>query len=823
MEPTLESIRAISAFSFARKLLLAASLACAAPAMAACNLWQIVTFSDGAKGCLTDYRVSKAAGVTGNIGDSIPKEGGFVIAMPLKAAACPAVAGMFTADRREITGNVGVSNSRWHQDAIGRCEAAVRRAHGNPTECSCEAVVVDGSSPLTMRDFEKLSNGESVDSRMFATARDSAAPEMACKFWQIVTFSDGAKGCLTDYRVSKAAGVSGNVGDSVPKAGGFVVAMPLKAAACPAVAGMVTHTALSITAAYAPPVSVRAKDAVGRCEAAVRDAHGNPTECSCEAVVVDGSSPLTMGDFKKLSNGESVDSAMLATARGPATPELACKFWQVVTFSDGAKGCLTDYPVSKAAGVSGNVGDSVPKVGGFVVAMPFNTAACPAVAGMVTHPALSITAAYAPSFSVRVKDAVGRCEAAVRDAHGNPTECSCQAVVVDGSSPLSKSEFDALTRGTAAHQGIAKKPPSTSTGTTQAVAERQRIIQEPTAAAHTNVSLLNGTTSLSQPPTTQSVEGPSKTSHEPIAVAETNAAPSQPPSRLSQPATSSVGSSTGPTAAPDLSGRRTPSDVAELLVKLEALLKERDSSAALQVARSTAKVPHLTSRALVIGNSSYSSFPGLPNPGNDARSIAAKLRSYNIDVDLVVDADRDTLIKALNEYSTRAAGTDVNIFFYAGHGVQVDGVNYLVPTNMRADGTSGGYIKLAGIALNAALEYLPAKTKLVFLDACRDNPVSRGLVASRGGGAVGLAPVAAPGGTLIAYSTKDGATAEDGVGVNSPYTTALLQHLDAPDDISLVLRQVRRTVMRATSNRQEPWEYGSLVGDQLVLSQMSKP
>jgi uncharacterized caspase-like protein len=117
---------------------------------------------------------------------------------------------------------------------------------------------------------------------------------------------------------------------------------------------------------------------------------------------------------------------------------------------------------------------------------------------------------------------------------------------------------------------------------------------------------------------------------------------------------------------------------------------------------------------------------------------------------------------------------------------------------------------------------MPSATRLVFLDACRDNPASRSLTTSRGGGVVGLAPVSTSSGTLIAYATKDGATAEDGQGRHSPYTTALLEHLGRPDDIAVVLRRVRQTVMKLTSNRQEPWEYGSLVGDQLVLSQTAK-
>ena len=232
--------------------------------------------------------------------------------------------------------------------------------------------------------------------------------------------------------------------------------------------------------------------------------------------------------------------------------------------------------------------------------------------------------------------------------------------------------------------------------------------------------------------------------------------------------------------------------------------------------------PRLTARALVIGNGAYQHFGKLPNPRNDAEAMAAKFRGLGIATDVVIDADREGLAKALSDFGAKAGSADVNILFYAGHGVQVEGVNYMVPTNLRADGINAGYIKLNGIALNAALDYLPAKTRIVFLDACRDNPVSRSLAGTRGGG-TGLAPVAVTtSGTLIAYATKDGATAEDGTGKHSPYTAALLEHLGKPQDIAVVLRHVRQSVMKSTANRQEPWEYGSLVGDQVVLARTAR-
>jgi uncharacterized caspase-like protein len=124
---------------------------------------------------------------------------------------------------------------------------------------------------------------------------------------------------------------------------------------------------------------------------------------------------------------------------------------------------------------------------------------------------------------------------------------------------------------------------------------------------------------------------------------------------------------------------------------------------------------------------------------------------------------------------------------------------------------------LQAVSLTSVVEqYLPGKTKLVFLDACRDNP----LMASVGRGITkGLAPINVSEGTLIAYATKDGQVAEDGAGQsNSPFTSALLEHLADPDDIAVVLRTVRAKVMQRTNNRQQPWEYGSLTGGALVLS-----
>jgi len=121
------------------------------------------------------------------------------------------------------------------------------------------------------------------------------------------------------------------------------------------------------------------------------------------------------------------------------------------------------------------------------------------------------------------------------------------------------------------------------------------------------------------------------------------------------------------------------------------------------------------------------------------------------------------------------------------------------------------------VSLNSVVEnFLPGKTKLVFLDACRDNALQRTNDRSV---SKGLAPISAAEGTLISYATKDGQTAADGVGSkNSPFTHALLEHLNDPQDIAVVLRKVRAKVMKATGGKQQPWEYGSLTGGELVLS-----
>jgi len=223
--------------------------------------------------------------------------------------------------------------------------------------------------------------------------------------------------------------------------------------------------------------------------------------------------------------------------------------------------------------------------------------------------------------------------------------------------------------------------------------------------------------------------------------------------------------------------------------------------------------------ALVIGNSAYPGDNKLANPVNDAKAMSAKLRALGFKVTELSNANRDQMVRGLSEFTKTASRADLALLFYAGHGVQIQGVNYMIPVDMSLNDPTQA--TLQAVSLTQVVEqYLPGKTKLVFLDACRDNPLMafgiRGITK-------GLAPINVSEGTLISYATKDGQVAEDGVGqANSPFTAALLEHLGDPDDIGIILRTVRSKVMQRTNNRQQPWEYGSLTGGALVLSAIKR-
>lgn len=229
--------------------------------------------------------------------------------------------------------------------------------------------------------------------------------------------------------------------------------------------------------------------------------------------------------------------------------------------------------------------------------------------------------------------------------------------------------------------------------------------------------------------------------------------------------------------------------------------------------------------ALVIGNSNYISAPPLRNPKNDATDIAATLRKLGFEVVEGTDLTRRDTDQAIREFGRKLEGADLGLFFYAGHGLQVNGRNYLVPIDAKLE--RSGDLALDAVDIGVVLAQMEAEKRvnLVLLDACRDNPFSRSLARSMSTGSrsssvgVGLASIQSAIGTMIAYATQPDNVALDGEGRNSPFTGALLKHIGTPGlDITTVMRRVRADVITATREKQVPWDHSSLIGD-VVLAQ----
>jgi tetratricopeptide (TPR) repeat protein len=234
--------------------------------------------------------------------------------------------------------------------------------------------------------------------------------------------------------------------------------------------------------------------------------------------------------------------------------------------------------------------------------------------------------------------------------------------------------------------------------------------------------------------------------------------------------------------------------------------------------------------AMVIGNSAYNNVPRLDNPHNDAAAIAKSLRNIGFDtVTLATDVTREKLIDALRMFANEAENSDWAMVYYAGHGIEVGGVNYLVPVD--ATLAVDRDIEYEAVPLSQVLRATDAakKIKLVMLDACRDNPfaprqtaapaavvrtsTAGAAIASRSTNGRGLAEVKVAGATLVVFAAKDGQVALDGEGGNSPFAFAVVQRIATPGvEINKVFRLVRDDVMEATAGRQEPFTYGSLPG-----------
>jgi Caspase domain len=211
--------------------------------------------------------------------------------------------------------------------------------------------------------------------------------------------------------------------------------------------------------------------------------------------------------------------------------------------------------------------------------------------------------------------------------------------------------------------------------------------------------------------------------------------------------------------------------------------------------------------ALVVGNSSYKSVTPLDNPKNDARLMADTLRSLGFTLvggGAQVDLDKAGIDRAVQGFGSLLLGADVALFYYAGHGVQVRGANYLVPVD--ANPTREADVDFQMLDANLVLRQMEAagtKLNLVILDACRNNPFGgRGLRGTGGG----LAQMQAPEGTLISFATQPGNVAQDGAGGDSPYTKALAQTIRRPGlGLFDAFNEVGLAVMQATGNSQQPW------------------
>ncbi len=233
--------------------------------------------------------------------------------------------------------------------------------------------------------------------------------------------------------------------------------------------------------------------------------------------------------------------------------------------------------------------------------------------------------------------------------------------------------------------------------------------------------------------------------------------------------------------------------------------------------------------ALVIGMSKYQQVPKLTNPVRDADAMAALFKKAGFDV---VDNERDLgisdLRRVIREFSEVSRDADISVVYYAGHGIEVDGTNYLVPADAKL--LSDFDVEDETVSLDRVLKALDPvrRLKLVILDACRDNPFSKTMkrsVASRsiGRGLAKIEPTMSD--TLVAYAAKAGAVASDGDGDNSPFATALVKYIAEPGlDLRLAFGRVRDDVLKSTGNRQEPFVYGSLGGETMALvPQVAKP
>ena len=230
--------------------------------------------------------------------------------------------------------------------------------------------------------------------------------------------------------------------------------------------------------------------------------------------------------------------------------------------------------------------------------------------------------------------------------------------------------------------------------------------------------------------------------------------------------------------------------------------------------------------ALVIGNATYAHAPRLANPLNDAADIGASLARLGFAVTKLENADYATLRQGLLAFTRAASAAEVAIVFYAGHGIEVDQRNFLVPVDARLSSDQDVEFETVPLELVTRSVARASGLRLVILDACRENPFAASMQRAGATRSIGrgLARIEPAGETLVAYASKEGTVAADGEGRNSPYSAALLEHLEEPGlEVGLLFRKVRDAVLASTGGRQEPFVYGSLSSRGVYLTAGAEP
>ena len=258
-------------------------------------------------------------------------------------------------------------------------------------------------------------------------------------------------------------------------------------------------------------------------------------------------------------------------------------------------------------------------------------------------------------------------------------------------------------------------------------------------------------------------------------------------------------------------------------IKIEAVNEDNTKISAIRnvIFQESIKEKRL---ALVIGNSNYSYGAFLLNPANDAKAMAKVLESVGFEVDSYIDADQKSVKMAMDQFGEKLENFQVGLFYYAGHGVQVNGNNYIIPVDANLymeNDVEYDCVEVGRIL--GKMEDSGCETNIIILDACRDNPFERRW-SGRSVKTQGLAFMNAPSGSIIAYSTSPGKTASDGTGDNGLYTSALLKYMQVPNLIlEDVFKNVRSEIEKISGGKQTPWESTSLKGSFYFIREGTQP